>query len=57
LSMLYFEICDLTGEKVAGAATIPFPNVPGVTDYRTVILSKLEPQEVIAVLKQAGAKT
>ncbi len=52
----YFEMCDLDGKKVAGAATIPIPETSELGGFRTVILSTLEPNEVVGILKRAGAE-
>ena len=55
-NQVYFEMCDLSGCKVAGAVTIPIPNFAEIGNFRTVILSKLEPNEVAKVLQKAGIK-
>ena len=54
LKQLYFEMCDLNGNKVAGASTIPIPDMPEMAGFRTVIISKLEPYEVVKILQKAG---
>ncbi|MCW4009111.1 MAG: hypothetical protein NWF05_00615 [Candidatus Bathyarchaeota archaeon] len=54
---IYFEMCDLKGRKVAGAATIPIPATLEVGEFQTVILSKLKPEEVAKVLQKAGIET
>ena len=53
-NQVYFEMCDLSGRKVAGAVTIPIPNGIEIGNFRTVILSKSEPNEVAKLLQKAG---
>ncbi len=55
-NQIYFEICDLHGKKVAGAVTIPLPVIPQIALYSTIILSKLPPDQVAAILEKAGVK-
>jgi hypothetical protein len=53
---MYFEMCDLDGRKVAGAATIPIPDPVEAGKFRTVVLSTLDPFEVVKVLRKAGVE-
>jgi hypothetical protein len=55
-SQFYFEMCDLSGNKVAGAVTIPIPKIAEIANFRTVILSTMEPNEVGKILQKAGVE-
>jgi hypothetical protein len=55
-NQIYFEMCDLNGKKVAGAITIPIPNNSEIANFRSVILSTLEPEMIAEVLQKAGIK-
>jgi hypothetical protein len=51
---IYYEICDASKEKVAGAITVPVPPNVQVPEFKTIILSTLGPSEVADKLRAAG---
>jgi hypothetical protein len=51
---IYYEMCDSSREKVAGAITIPIPPNAEVPEFKTVILSTLDPSEAADILRNAG---
>ena len=56
-SMIYYEMCDpVTGEKTAGAITTPIkPSIAKkMPKFQTVIISTLNPAEVVEVLRKGG---
>jgi hypothetical protein len=51
---IYYEMCDSSGEKVAGAITIPIAQNIQVPEFKTAVLTTLDQSDVAKILRKAG---
>jgi hypothetical protein len=51
---IYYEMCDSSEKKVAGAITVPVASNTQMPDFKTVVLSTLDLSEVDKALREAG---
>ena len=51
---IYYEMCDSSEKKVAGAITVPVKPHIQIPNFKTVILSTLDTSEAAETLRKAG---